>query len=57
MTKIKYSLASSTWYEKELNAINEVIKSDFFTIGDATTCVVSTALNNANKAIISLEVA
>lgn len=28
-----YSLASSTWDEKELNAINEVIKSDIFTMG------------------------
>ncbi|TQR61230.1 pyridoxamine 5-phosphate oxidase [Campylobacter troglodytis] len=34
MTKINYSLASSTWDEKELNAINEVIKSDFFTMGE-----------------------
>ncbi len=28
-----YSLSSSTWDEKELNAINEVIKSDIFTMG------------------------
>ncbi|MCR8679287.1 MULTISPECIES: DegT/DnrJ/EryC1/StrS family aminotransferase [Campylobacter] len=28
-----YSLASSTWDDKELNAINEVIKSDIFTMG------------------------
>ena len=28
-----YSLASSTWDEKEINAINEVIKSDIFTMG------------------------
>lgn len=53
MTKINYSLASSTWDEKELNAINEVIKSDFFTMGDVAT----TTLNNANKATSSLEVA
>lgn len=32
-----YSLASSTWDEKELNAINEVIKSDIFTMGKKVT--------------------
>lgn len=29
----KYSLASSTWDEKELAAINSVIKTDFYTMG------------------------
>lgn len=29
----KYSLASSTWDEKELAAINAVIKTDFYTMG------------------------
>lgn len=30
---MKYSLASSTWDEKELQAIQDVIKSDMFTMG------------------------
>ncbi|HEG8135410.1 TPA: DegT/DnrJ/EryC1/StrS family aminotransferase, partial [Campylobacter jejuni] len=29
----KYTLASSTWDEKELQAIQDVIKSDMFTMG------------------------
>ncbi|WDL72390.1 DegT/DnrJ/EryC1/StrS family aminotransferase [Helicobacter winghamensis] len=31
--KTRYTLASSTWDEKELQAIQEVIKSDIFTMG------------------------
>lgn len=31
--KYKYTLASSTWDEKELQAIQDVIKSDMFTMG------------------------
>lgn len=30
----KYTLASSTWDEKELQAIQEVIKNDMFTMGE-----------------------
>lgn len=30
---MKYTLASSTWDEKELQAIQDVIKSDMFTMG------------------------
>ena len=30
-----YALATSTWDEKELNAINSVIKKDIFTMGDS----------------------
>ena len=30
----KYSLSSDTWDENELNAINEVIKSNRYTMGE-----------------------
>ncbi|EAK3697350.1 DegT/DnrJ/EryC1/StrS family aminotransferase [Campylobacter jejuni] len=34
---MKYTLASSTWDEKELQAIQDVIKSDMFTMGKKVT--------------------
>ena len=32
---IKYPLASSTWDEKEIEAINGVIAKDMYTMGDS----------------------